>query len=112
MARRVEPPPLSRRPQLLRPLPRLGAVGGRTHDIGFVRSDGKTLIAQPHLDSDKMWTLDDLKSMDFKLQSPNITVAENMGLPSGSSASLGAGQETATYRRQPAGCGAVVERQR
>ena len=57
-------------------------------DLGFVRADGKTLIAQPHLEDDNMWTLDDVKSMDFHVQSPNITVAEKMGLPNGSSVGL------------------------
>ena len=54
-------------------------------DLGFVRPDGKTLIAQPHLDDDMMWTLDDVKSMGFEMQSPNIMFAEAMGLPDGSS---------------------------
>ena len=57
-------------------------------DLGFVRTDGKTLIAQPHLENDNMWTLDDVKSMDFHVQSPNITVAEKLGLPNGSSVGL------------------------
>ena len=57
-------------------------------DLGFVRADGKTLIAQPHLEEDRMWTLDDVKSMDFHVQSPNITVAEKLGLPNGSSVGL------------------------
>jgi hypothetical protein len=35
-----------------------------------------------------MWTLDDVKSMDFHVQSPNITVAEKLGLPNGSSVGL------------------------
>jgi hypothetical protein len=35
-----------------------------------------------------MWTLDDVKSMDFHVQSPNITVAEKMGLANGSSVGL------------------------
>jgi propane monooxygenase large subunit len=57
-------------------------------DLGFVRTDGKTLIAQPHLENDNMWTLDDVRSMDFHVQSPNITVAEKLGLPNGSSVGL------------------------
>ena len=34
-------------------------------DMGYVRDDGKTLVAQPHLDLDpkKMWTLDHLRRM-------------------------------------------------
>jgi propane monooxygenase large subunit len=54
-------------------------------DLGFVRPDGKTLVAQPHLDDDFMWTLDDLRKADFELQSPNIVLAEQMGLADGSS---------------------------
>ncbi len=35
----------------------------RSQDLGFVRSDGKTLVPQPHLhfDDSKMWTLDDVR---------------------------------------------------
>ena len=40
------------------------------------------------MNDDKMWTLDDVKSMDFHVQSANITIAEKMGLPNGSSAGL------------------------
>jgi hypothetical protein len=35
-----------------------------------------------------MWTIDDVASMDFHVQSPNITVAEKLGLPNGSSVGL------------------------
>jgi propane monooxygenase large subunit len=33
--------------------------------MGYVRDDGKTMVAQPHLDLDpkKMWTLDHLRRM-------------------------------------------------
>jgi hypothetical protein len=57
-------------------------------DIGFVRADGKTLIGQPHLDEEGQWTLDDVKSMGFEIESGNIVMAERLGLPSGSSAGL------------------------
>jgi propane monooxygenase large subunit len=57
-------------------------------DLGFVRTDGKTLIGQPHLDEDGQWTLDDVESMGFEVKSANITTAEKMGLPNGSSAGL------------------------
>ena len=75
-------------------------------DLGFVRADGKTLIGQPHLDDEGRWTLDDVKSMGFEIQSPNITTAEKMGLPNGSSAGLrdartGTSTE-ASYRQRPA----------
>ena len=57
-------------------------------DLGFVRADGKTLLGQPHLDDEGRWTLDDIRSMQFEIESPNITAAEKMGLPNGSSAGL------------------------
>jgi propane 2-monooxygenase large subunit len=43
-------------------------------DLGFVRSDNKTLVPQPHLhfDSDKMWTLDDVKG--YQLRSPLMDI--------------------------------------
>ena len=55
-------------------------------DLGFLRADGKTLIAQPHLDDDGLWTLDDVRSMQYEIVSPNIAFAEQMGLANGSSA--------------------------
>jgi propane monooxygenase large subunit len=47
-------------------------------DMGHVRDDGKTLVAQPHLDLDdpkKLWTLDHLRRMP-PLQSPNVLLNE------------------------------------
>jgi len=46
-------------------------------DMGYVRDDGKTLVAQPHLDLDpsKMWTLDHLRRMGPVL-SPNVLLNE------------------------------------
>src|SRR5436190_180314 len=46
-------------------------------DMGYVRDDGKTLVAQPHLNLDpsKMWTLDHLRRMD-PLLSPNVLLNE------------------------------------
>ena len=46
-------------------------------DMGFVRDDGKTMTAQPHLDLDpkKMWTLDHLRRMG-PLLSPNVILNE------------------------------------
>jgi len=43
-------------------------------DMGYVRDDGKTMTAQPHLhlgDQKKMWTLDHLRRCP-ELQSPNV----------------------------------------
>ena len=47
-------------------------------DMGYVRDDGKTMVAQPHLelgDQKKMWTLDHLRRM-APLQSPNVILNE------------------------------------
>src|SRR5260370_33811539 len=43
-------------------------------DMGYVRDDGKTMVAQPHLDLDdpkKLWTLDHLRRMP-EGQAPNV----------------------------------------
>lgn len=62
-------------------------------DLGVVRSDGKTLIAQPHHDDDpsRMWTLDDIRACGVTIKSPNVRLAQEKGLPSGSSVGLAAG---------------------
>ena len=52
-------------------------------DLGFVRADGETLIAQPHLRDEPRWTLSDIRKHDLRLASPNIRVAQELGLPSG-----------------------------
>jgi propane monooxygenase large subunit len=46
-------------------------------DMGFVRDDGKTMVAQPHLNLDpsKMWTLDHLRKCP-PLASPNVLLNE------------------------------------
>jgi propane monooxygenase large subunit len=45
--------------------------------MGYVRDDGKTMTAQPHLNLDpkKMWTLDHLRRMGPVL-SPNVLLNE------------------------------------
>ncbi|PSR30788.1 MAG: methane monooxygenase [Sulfobacillus benefaciens] len=70
-----------------RPTPAMGRFSGRRQweevyhgwdladiiqDLGFVRSDGKTLIPQPHLEFDdaQMWTLDHVRG--YELRSPLI----------------------------------------
>ncbi len=50
----------------------------------LIRSDGKTLVGQPHLKQEGMWTIDHIRACDFTVTSPNIVSAEAMGLPSGS----------------------------
>jgi hypothetical protein len=52
-------------------------------DLGFVRSDGRTLIGQPHLNAEDRWTLEDIRAHDIRLTSPNIRMADQLGLPSG-----------------------------
>jgi propane monooxygenase large subunit len=52
-------------------------------DLGFVRSDGETLIGQPHLRDDHRWTLSDIRAHNLSLISPNIRVALELGLPTG-----------------------------
>jgi propane monooxygenase large subunit len=44
-------------------------------DLGYVRDDGKTLVAQPHLDlsdAKKLWTLNDVRGIEFR--SPNVVL--------------------------------------
>ena len=72
-----------------RPTPAMGRFSGRREwesvyhdwdladaikDLGFVRTDGKTLIPQPHLrfDDKEMWTLDDVRG--HTLKSPLLTL--------------------------------------
>jgi propane monooxygenase large subunit len=45
--------------------------------MGYVRDDGKTMVAQPHLNLDpsKMWTTDHLRRCP-PLQSPNVLLNE------------------------------------
>ncbi|MGH7842289.1 MAG: hypothetical protein ACREQT_12325 [Candidatus Binataceae bacterium] len=39
-------------------------------DLGYIRPDGKTLIAQPTLSMDRMWTIDDMKACNYIVDSP------------------------------------------
>jgi len=66
-------------------------------DLGYVRDDGKTMVAQPHLDLDpkKMWTLEHMRRMP-PFQSP-LTLFNEMD-------DAGRATFVADYRRQgPAG---------
>jgi hypothetical protein len=42
-------------------------------DLGYIRPDGKTLIAQPTLSMDRMWTIDDMKACGYIVESPLLT---------------------------------------
>lgn len=37
---------------------------------GLLRADGKTLLAQPSLDWDKMWTIDDIRAWNYEIKDP------------------------------------------
>lgn len=39
-------------------------------DLGYVREDGKTLIAQPVLDPKRLWTVDDVRRCRYEVVSP------------------------------------------
>jgi methane monooxygenase component A alpha chain/propane monooxygenase large subunit len=39
-------------------------------DLGYVRPDGKTLIGQPALDLDRLWTIDDIRTIGFEVKDP------------------------------------------
>ena len=39
-------------------------------ELHGLRSDGKTLIAQPHVRGDKLWTLEDIKRINCVFQNP------------------------------------------
>ena len=52
-------------------------------DLGFVRADGVTPIGQPHLEPDRRWTLEDIRTNNITIRSPNIRVARELGLPTG-----------------------------
>ncbi|MGV0792850.1 hypothetical protein [Mycolicibacterium sp. XJ1819] len=39
---------------------------------GGVRSDGKTLVSQPHLHSERMWTVDDLAACNVVVRDPHV----------------------------------------
>jgi len=38
--------------------------------MGLLREDGKTLIGQPHLNLEKMWTIDDIRAIGWELKYP------------------------------------------
>ena len=61
-------------------------------ELGFVRADGETLIGQAHLHrgegGPRQWTLSDIRGHDLVLQSPNIRVPRELGLPTGDHSGL------------------------
>jgi hypothetical protein len=39
-------------------------------ELGLLRQDGKTLIGQPHLNMEKMWTIDDIRAVGYEIKYP------------------------------------------
>jgi hypothetical protein len=39
-------------------------------DLGYVRPDGKTLMGQPTLDQERMWTIDDIRRLGYEIKDP------------------------------------------
>lgn len=39
-------------------------------DLGLLRADGKTLIGQPLLNMDRMWTIDDIRRIGYEVRDP------------------------------------------
>jgi propane monooxygenase large subunit len=57
-------------------------------DLGYLRADGRTLIGQPHLNTEGMWTIEDIEDLNLRIESPNIRTARELGLPSGDHSGL------------------------
>ena len=39
-------------------------------DLGYVRPDGKTLIGQPALDIERLWTIEDIRRLKYEIKDP------------------------------------------
>jgi 1,2-phenylacetyl-CoA epoxidase catalytic subunit len=39
-------------------------------DLGYVRPDGKTLIGQPVLDLERLWTIEDIRRLKYEIKDP------------------------------------------
>lgn len=46
------------------------ALDEYVRENGLLRADGKTLIAQPSLDDDRMWTIDDIAALNYEIKNP------------------------------------------
>ena len=47
-------------------------------DQGLVRADGKTLVGQPRLDTERMWTVEDLRRCEVTIEDPVRLYVEEM----------------------------------
>lgn len=55
-------------------------------DLGYLREDGKTLMAQPLLEPKRMWTVDDIRRCRYEITSPLRSVATTPAGGSGNGA--------------------------
>jgi methane monooxygenase component A alpha chain/propane monooxygenase large subunit len=39
-------------------------------DLGLIRPDGKTLMGQPSLDLERLWTIDDIRRIGYEVKDP------------------------------------------
>lgn len=39
-------------------------------DLGYIRPDGKTLMGQPTLDLERLWTIDDIRKIGYEIKGP------------------------------------------
>lgn len=39
-------------------------------DLGYIRPDGKTLIGQPLLEMERLWTIDDIRALQYEVKDP------------------------------------------
>jgi len=42
-------------------------------DLGYVRPDGQTLIGQPLLEMERLWTIDDIRRLGYEIKDPMQT---------------------------------------
>jgi hypothetical protein len=45
-------------------------LAGAILDLGYVRPDGKTLIRQPPLDLERLWTIEDIRRLKYAIKDP------------------------------------------
>lgn len=52
---------------------------------GLLRTDGNTLIAQPSLETDRMWTIDDVAAWDYQIKDPMPAISAQLAAAAGAS---------------------------
>ncbi|MDZ4267113.1 MAG: hypothetical protein U1D00_15700 [Mycobacterium sp.] len=57
---------------------------------GFLRSDGTTLIAQPSLDTERMWTIDDVRAWGMEIRDPMPAITAQLAAAGASGNGAGA----------------------